>query len=141
MADTGHPLLLIIDDDPEIVRVLQVGFEQEAYHVATATNGKAGLEEARKHPPHLIILDVSMPGMDGLEVCRVIKQDASLRHIPIIMLTAKHLDEGLEPALTAKANWYMEKPFDFPQLLFQVKNLLGQRPPTGPTHPKGEQFL
>lgn len=134
--------LLIVDDDAEMLKLLRLSFEEEGYRVVTAPNGREALRLAA-NLPDLILLDVKMPGIDGIQVCQKIKHDPALRHIPVIMLTARRIEEGLDPALTAKANWYMEKPFDFSELLFHVKAFLrqGPGPEDRPTRPTGEQFL
>ncbi len=133
--------LLVVDDEAEMVSILKLSFEEEGFTVITASNGPAAIALAKSSRPDLMILDVKMPGMSGIDVCHAIRQDPNLTTTPVIMLTAKRLDEGLESALQVKANWYLEKPFDFVDLLFHVKALLHQGPPSAEVRIKGEHLL
>ena len=81
--------VLIVDDDPDIVRLVSYNASQAGFEVATAATGRKALESIQKHPPDLIILDVMLPDVDGLEVCRTIRRQSPSRRIPIIMLTAR----------------------------------------------------
>src|SRR5438132_10099061 len=81
--------VLIVDDDPDIERLVSYNLNQAGFQVTTATSGRTALESVKTHPPDLIILDVMLPDIDGLEVCRVLRQRDDSRRIPIIMLTAR----------------------------------------------------
>ena len=81
--------ILIIEDDPDLVEVVQYNLERESFGVLSAADGEKGLEEALRRRPDLILLDLMLPGLDGLEVCRRLRADEATRAIPIIMLTAK----------------------------------------------------
>src|SRR3982751_1591760 len=83
------PTVLVVDDDPVIVKLLQVNFEMEGYHVITAGDGEEGLRRAREDRPDVMLLDVMMPKMNGLQVAELLKADATTRPIPIILLSAK----------------------------------------------------
>jgi two-component system, OmpR family, phosphate regulon response regulator PhoB len=81
--------VLVVDDDPVIVKLLTVNFELEGYTVISATDGQDGLARARAHHPDIVILDVMMPGLNGLDVARVLKSDPVSADLPIILLSAK----------------------------------------------------
>lgn len=88
-ATGGHPTkILIIDDQPFFITMLKNVFQAQGYQVVGASNGEEGLVLAKEHRPDAILLDVEMPGMDGFTVCERLKQDFSLKHIPVIILTA-----------------------------------------------------
>jgi DNA-binding response OmpR family regulator len=116
---------LVIDDDPVIVSLLQVNFEIEGYTVLAATSGEPGLAQARSGNPDAIILDVMMPGMDGLEVARRLRADQRTRAIPIILLSAKAQAADVQAGL-AVADDYMTKPFEPIELLERVAAAMAQ---------------
>ena len=115
--------VLVIDDDPVIVKLLQVNFEMEGYAVISAENGVAGLTRARDDQPHLIILDVMMPGMNGLDVARALRSAGETRDIPIILLSAKAQASDISMGLEV-ADDYITKPFDPLELLDRVAGLI-----------------
>jgi len=113
--------VLIVEDDPAILKVLQRGLAYEGYTVDIATDGRAGLNQARDHRPDLVILDVMLPGLDGLEVCRRLRTGGSL---PILMLTAKDTIQDRVQGLDAGADDYLVKPFNLDELLARIRALL-----------------
>jgi two-component system response regulator MprA len=113
--------VLIVEDDPAILKVLQRGLAYEGYTVDIATDGRAGLNQARDHRPDLVILDIMLPGMDGLEVCRRLRTGGSL---PILMLTAKDTIQDRVQGLDAGADDYIVKPYDLDELLARIRALL-----------------
>jgi two-component system response regulator MprA len=113
--------ILIIEDDPAILKVLQRSLAYEGYTVDIATDGRTGLNLARDHRPDLVILDWLLPGMDGLEVCRRLRTGGSL---PILMLTAKDTIEDRVQGLDAGADDYLVKPFNFDELTARLRALL-----------------
>ena len=115
--------VLVVDDDPVIVNLLQVNFEIEGYEVLTATGGEAGLAQAHAGHPDVIVLDVMMPGIDGLEVARRLRAEVDTRAIPIIMLSAKAQASDIQAGL-AVADEYVTKPFEPLELLERVKMVL-----------------
>jgi DNA-binding response OmpR family regulator len=116
--------ILLIDDEPELVKLLDYNLSKAGYLVLTAKDGAAGLATARKHAPDAVILDVMMPGLDGWEVCKRLRQDPSTSALPVIMLTAK-ADEGDRVlGLELGADDYVTKPFGVRELLARVKALL-----------------
>ena len=115
--------VLVVDDDPVIVNLLRVNFEIEGYEVLTATAGEAGLAQARSGLPDVIVLDVMMPGMDGIEVANRLRGDEGTRHIPIILLSAKAQSADVQAGL-AVADEYVTKPFEPLELLTRVEAVL-----------------
>lgn len=122
----GKPTLLIVEDNEDMRGYLCRLF-REQYVVIESSDGKEGLEMARKYIPQLIISDVMMPMMDGFEFCRGIRDDITIFHIPIILLTARTEDEDHLRSLRLGADDFMMKPFDEDVLREKVKNLIGQR--------------
>ena len=119
--------ILIIDDQQELLGGLAVNFRREGYEVLTAADGEAGLGLARERRPDLIILDVMLPGMGGLDVCREIRR-AGLE-VPIIMLTARGEEIDRVLGLEIGADDYLTKPFSLRELLARVRIHLRRRPP------------
>ncbi|MGE4272544.1 MAG: response regulator transcription factor [Desulfitobacterium sp.] len=109
--------ILIIDDEPNILEFLAMGLLNEGFEVQTALDGMAGITLAKQFHPHIIILDIMMPGMDGFEVCRMLKK---LEQVSIIMLTAKDEVEDRVKGLRTGADDYMAKPFSFEELLARI---------------------
>jgi DNA-binding response OmpR family regulator len=115
--------VLVVDDDPVIIKLLQVNFEMEGYDVVAAANGEEGLAMARSASPDIVVSDVMMPKMDGLQLAAEMKADAALAHIPVILLSAKAQSADVEAGL-ANADDYVTKPFDPLELLDRVASLL-----------------
>lgn len=111
--------ILVVDDDPSITSVLRRGLAYEGYEVATASSGKEGLDLVREQPPSLVILDVMMPGIDGLEVCRRLRSASPA--LPVIMLTAKDSPSDQVLGLEIGADDYVVKPFAFDVLLARIR--------------------
>lgn len=116
--------ILAIDDEKDILRLLQYNLEKENYQVLTAASGEAGFELAKLKKPDLILLDLMLPGMDGLEVCRLLRQSAETKQIPILMLTAKSTEIDQIVGLEMGASDYITKPFSVKVMLARVKNAL-----------------
>jgi DNA-binding response OmpR family regulator len=116
--------ILIIDDLPENVFMLQDRLENEGYTILTAYDGKSGIEKARSELPNLILLDIMMPGITGIEACKILVNDARTKHIPIILVTAKAGAEDTKEGLEAGAFDYIKKPFNRTELLARVKSAL-----------------
>jgi two-component system response regulator MprA len=112
--------ILIIEDDPAILKVLQRGLAYEGYNVDVATDGRSGLNLAHDHHPDLVILDWMLPGMDGLEVCRRLRLQGGL---PILMLTAKDTIQDRVQGLDAGADDYIVKPFNLDELTARIRAL------------------
>ena len=116
--------ILVVDDLPENVFMLQDRLEHEGYEVLTAYDGKTGLQNAREFLPDLILLDVMMPEMSGIEVCKVLAGEPETSYIPIILVTAKAGAEDIKEGLEAGAYDYIKKPFNRIELLARVHSAL-----------------
>ncbi len=122
MVNAMKTRVLVIDDDPSVISLLKRGLSYEGDQVDTAPSGKEGLDLARENAPDLVLLDLMMPGVDGLEVCRRLRSaDSSL---PIIMLTARDATGDQILGLETGADDYVIKPFTFELLLARIKALL-----------------
>ncbi len=120
------PLLLVVDDNADIRNYIALNFNQ-AYRIISANTGFEGFAQATKTIPDLVISDVMMPDMDGLELCRKLKTDERTSHIPVILLTARQSDESKLEGFETGADAYVTKPFNSNVLHAQVRNLLEQR--------------
>ena len=118
------PLILIVDDNPANVDILQARLAANDYEIITASDGEAGLAMARDQKPDLILLDIMMPKMDGIEVCRHLRADSALPFMPIIMVTAKADSKDVVAGLEAGADEYLTKPVDQAALVARVKSML-----------------
>ncbi|HEU4327026.1 MAG TPA: response regulator transcription factor [Roseiflexaceae bacterium] len=118
--------ILVVDDDPKIASVLGRGLRFEGFAVQTAADGPDALRLIRAEPPDLIILDVLLPGMDGLEVCRRLRRGCNA---PVLMLTARDAVPDRVAGLDSGADDYLVKPFDFDELLARVRALLRRAQP------------
>lgn len=103
--------VLIVDDDPAVRMVLQLAFERTDYAVEAAEDGEGALAVARERCPDLMLLDIGMPGMDGLEVCRRLKGDPATQGIKVVLLTARVEERDRQIGLAAGADGYLTKPF------------------------------
>ena len=120
--------VLVVDDDPVIVNLLQVNFEIEGYDVLTAHGGESGLIQAKAEHPDAVVLDVMMPGMDGLEVARRLRSDPNTARIPIVLLSAKAQSADIQAGLEV-ADEYITKPFEPLELLERVRALVARPRP------------
>ncbi len=116
--------VLVIDDEPELVRLLDYNLTKAGYLALTARDGEAGLSLAREHAPDLVVLDVMMPGLDGWEVCKRLRQDPATAGVPLLMLTAKAEEGDRVLGLELGADDYVTKPFGIREFLARVKALL-----------------
>ena len=121
--------IMIVDDDPNIAQLAKLYLEKEGYAVTVETRGDTALEAFQKNPPSLMLLDIMLPGMDGLQVCRAVRQMSA---IPIIMLSAK--DETFDKVLGLEmgADDYITKPFEGKELTARVKAVLRRSAPSEP---------
>jgi serine phosphatase RsbU (regulator of sigma subunit) len=118
------PLILIVDDNPASVEIFQMRLAANNYDIITASDGEAGLAMARQYHPDLILLDIMMPKMDGIEACRHLKSDTTLPFMPIIMVTAKTDTKDVVRGLEAGADEYLIKPVNHAALVARVKSML-----------------
>jgi two-component system alkaline phosphatase synthesis response regulator PhoP len=116
--------ILVVDDEEDILKLVELNLAREGYRVLTCTTGEQALEIARSELPHLIILDLMLPGVDGLEVCRRLKSSPKTAPIPIVMLTAKTEDADIVAGLELGAADYVTKPFSGKVLVARVRRLL-----------------
>lgn len=116
--------ILVIDDLPENVFILQDRLVQEGYDVITACDGNEGIEKAYEYFPDLILLDVMMPDISGFEVCKILSTNEKTKHIPIILVTAKASAEDTKEGLESGAFDYIKKPFNRIELMARVKSAL-----------------
>jgi len=122
--------VLVVDDEPTLVAALKYNLEREGYRVLTAADGGAALDVARSRRPDLLVLDLMLPVMDGLEVCRALRREMS---VPILMLTAKGEEIDKVVGLEIGADDYVTKPFGMRELLARVRALLRRVEPTAET--------
>ena len=116
--------ILIADDEPEAVELVAFNLKQAGYEVVTAADGEEALKKAKAQLPALLVLDVMMPELDGLEVCRMLRRDPATAAIPIIMLTAKAAEIDRVLGLELGADDYLTKPFSPRELVLRVKKIL-----------------
>jgi two-component system, OmpR family, alkaline phosphatase synthesis response regulator PhoP len=133
----AHESILAVEDDEDILELLKYNLAKEGYRVTAVTTGEEGLHLAHSTTPDLILLDLMLPGVDGLEVCRSLKMDAKTRLAPIIMLTAKGEEADIVTGLELGAEDYITKPFSTRVLLARVRTVLRRRR----TAPPGEDAL
>lgn len=125
--------ILIVEDDLPTVELLKFALQSEGFNVAVVYDGIAALRAVEKEDPDLILLDVMIPGVDGFEVCQLIKHNVKLMKIPVIMVTAKVRKEDRALGLEKGADDYISKPFDPIDLVNRVKKFLAARPKAAQT--------
>ncbi len=115
--------ILLVEDEPNIVVSLAFLFERAGFDVSTETNGQTALDKILADPPDVLILDVMLPGLDGLEVLRRIRSDANINTLPVLMLTAKGQREDRKNALDSGADMFISKPFSNTEVMTAVQKL------------------
>ncbi len=115
--------ILLVDDEPDFVETVEFFLSGSEYQVFVAKNGKEALEKVKTERPDLVLLDVMMPEMDGLETCKRLKNDPATNSIPIIMLTAKGRKEDVVDAIAAGSNSYIVKPFNLSDLIERIEKI------------------
>jgi len=116
--------ILFIDDEPDQIMMISLRLKKNGYAVISAMDGEQGLKKVAGEKPDLILLDVLMPGIDGLEVCRRLRKDPATKHIPIVATTAAGADDIELQCITAGADDCVRKPYDSPDLLMKIRKLL-----------------
>ncbi len=124
--------ILVIEDSKFTVELIKGALKKARHHVETCSTGQAGLEKMESWKPDLVILDVVMPGMDGFEVCKILKQNPATKAIPVMMLTVKDTLDDLQRGFHVQADYYMTKPFTEALLLGNVHKIFSE-------HQKHEQ--
>jgi two-component system, OmpR family, response regulator MprA len=122
------PRVLVVEDDEDIAQALQRSLRMEGYEVRATGDGNAAIEQGRGFAPDLVILDLGLPGLDGIEVAKRLRQDGD---VPILILTARDALESRVEGLDAGADDYLVKPFERQELLARMRALLRRRPPRG----------
>ena len=116
--------VLVIEDEPDIRELIEFNLKKYNYNVLLANNGEKGLKDARSFEPDLILLDLMLPGIQGIDVCRVIKSDENIKNTPIIILSALGQEEDIVKGLDAGADDYVSKPFSLDILNARIKSVL-----------------
>ncbi len=120
--------VVIVEDEETLLRNLGAKLQDEGFKVTTATDGEDGLDKIRSDHPDLIILDIMLPRLDGLSICRIVRHDTSLAHIPIIMLTARGTEVDKIVGLESGADDYIVKPFSLGEFLARVRAVMRRAP-------------
>ena len=121
---TANPRILVVEDEADIAELISYNLEREGYQVIARADGEQGLVTAQRELPDLILLDLMLPSMDGVEICRQLKTDSATRHIPVIMVTAKGEESDVVLGLGIGADDYVTKPFSPRELTARVKAML-----------------
>jgi two-component system phosphate regulon response regulator PhoB len=127
MASRMTGKILVVDDEPDAVELIRFNLRSAGYEVFTAVDGQEALKKARVALPDLIVLDIMLPEVDGMEVCKILRRDPATASIPIIMLTAKAAEIDRVLGLELGADDYITKPFSPRELVLRVKNTLRRR--------------
>lgn len=125
------PQILVVDDEVDIRAVLALALRRSGYQVRTAGDGLEALEEIRRQPPDLVILDVTMPRLDGFETLRRIRQSGATARLPVIMLTARAQPADRAQGVDGGADDYLAKPCPPSEVLARVRSVLGRQRPAG----------
>ena len=120
--------VMVVEDEPDILEVIEYNLQKEGYRVRSSRDGDEGLRMIREFAPDLVLLDRMLPGLDGVEVCRQMKQDPLTRSIPVIMVTAKGEETDVVVGLSVGADDYVAKPFRPKELLARVSAVLRRAP-------------
>jgi DNA-binding response OmpR family regulator len=124
MSAAARPKILCVDDEPSIRELLHRVLTDEGYDVLTAGDGRQALVMAAEQPPDLILLDIMMPGLDGMETCRQLRARTATRNVRVIILTAYDQRERLEESIAAGADDFLGKPIDLTELRVRVRAML-----------------
>jgi DNA-binding response OmpR family regulator len=116
--------IMVIEDEPDILEVIEYNLNREGYKVITSRDGEQGLQKTRRETPDLLVLDLMLPNLDGIEICRRLKSDPVTNSIPIIMVTAKREESDVVLGLGVGADDYIAKPFSPRELVARVKAVL-----------------
>src|SRR3989454_3978250 len=128
--------VLIVEDDSDLVKLLKYNLEKESFKVNYATDGAIALAEARRDPPDLVILDLMLPGLDGLEVCRQLRRADRFVRTPVLILSARNEEADRVVGLEVGADDYVTKPFSMREVIARVRALLRRNEPSSPQRSK-----
>jgi len=118
-------LILIIDDEPDILTIIKYRLEKAGYHIITAGDGEEGFDAVKKNKPDLVLLDMRIPKMIGVEVCKKIKSDTELKNIPVVFITASQRTHVAQITEKFGAQDFIIKPFEPEELLSKIRRLIG----------------
>ena len=121
--------IFIIEDEPSIIQLFQHNLEKNGFIVSSSVNGNDGLKELKKFQPDLLLLDWMLPDLSGIEICKNIRKDNSIKNLPVIMLTAKGEEEDKIKGLDSGVDDYLTKPFSFNELMARIKAVLRRSNP------------
>jgi two-component system phosphate regulon response regulator PhoB len=133
------PKILVVDDEPEAVELVEFNLKQAGFDVVTATDGAQALKKAHASPPALIVLDLMLPEIDGLEVCKILRRDPATIGVPIVMVTAKAAEIDRILGLELGADDYITKPFSPRELVLRIRRILQRGQPVT-EQSNGEKF-
>jgi two-component system phosphate regulon response regulator PhoB len=119
--------ILVVDDEEDLLELINFNLSKEGYRVTCVGSGEEAMREARANPPDLIVLDLLLPSVDGLEVCKLLKNDSRTKHVPIVMLTAKGEEADMVTGLELGADDYITKPFSPRVLIARVRAVLRRK--------------
>jgi twitching motility two-component system response regulator PilG len=117
--------ILVVEDEESLLKLESILLSAKGYNVTGVMDGKSALEEVMANPPDLVLLDVMLPELDGFEVCRLIKENPDIRHIPVVLLTAKKNSQDIERGRQVGCDAYITKPFKSSKVLDVIQELLG----------------
>lgn len=120
--------VVVIEDDPDILELIEYNLRREGFEVATATSGRSGLSAIGREKPDIVLLDLLLPGLDGLDVCRRLRSVETTRDVPVIMVTARGEERDVVEGLAAGADDYVHKPFSPRELIARVQAVLRRGP-------------
>lgn len=120
--------LLLVDDSATVLMMERMILASERFQIVTAANGEEAQERARTEQPDLILMDIVMPKVNGIQACQAIKRDPATAHIPIILVTTRGEAASLEAGYSSGCNDYVTKPINSAELLGKIRNILGARP-------------
>lgn len=116
--------IIVIEDDPLILKLISQTLQREGYEVITATDGSEGLRKVRETHPHLVVLDISLPGLDGYQVCHHLRSEQETSKLPVIMVTAMSRPSDQRRGFEKGADDYLSKPFVLSELITRIQSLL-----------------
>jgi two-component system phosphate regulon response regulator PhoB len=124
---TSRKRILVVEDEEDILELVEYNLGKNGFAVVSVTSGEEGLVKVRDRPPDLVLLDLMLPGIDGLEVCRILKQDMRTKQIPVVMLTARGEESDIITGLELGADDYITKPFSPKVLIARVRTVLRRK--------------
>ena len=129
---TDAPLILIVEDDPHSLRVAKLALEHAGFRCIGATDAAEALSDLKRTRPRLVVMDINLPGVDGLELTRWLKEDELTRHIPVLAVTAYAMAGDSDIARAAGCDGYITKPYELEHLIREARRLLDVDPKTSP---------